>query len=703
MNSSIELNFFLSDTNIIKKFKLPFMESIEDIKTDVIKYNLPDNLFSNDEDKSFLTIILYSDFESEEFLFYIYKGENKVYIGLSAFYRGVYELIIFSKMSKHKISLRNKKLDKLDWLGNKYRCRLTLINTYIEIKFDNETLKLHQISLYNCSYSIYDYNSFQISANIEKEKNNKNIKMEYRVKQIIKKNEINSIKFSKNEIEDLNNFWSDLEITFTKENFYMNYENLKHKYEDIFNMDFPYIKERFECLDDLNNNNDINNLNPFFIALFTTIILNRNIYLENQEFLKAVMEKSKEDLKLVNFQNINIKEKLKILSIYLSVYSNCETLSDINSIKIRNFIFSERENNSILDKVYKFFEEFIESLTEDSKTFLYFLQLNSGIGYMQKRKVYTFDLCNVEMIKRKLRAIFPKFLSFYNYNNSKKIDYLIFCSNQIGGIALNENFLVPTNKYENIDYNSNKINISENEQNEIAMNIILFLLHEFTDHKKFNNSVKRNFPNKKILKEDKIKKIAYNNNHQNKEENSPNIFLEPCNSILNNNLLFENLITMKNKGKLIKRPDLFNDLNEILEKYIILRQTLIEKEITYIPNDELTIEEEIAYIKTKLENELNLKEKEKDNNNENIFLKKFFDIIYEEEENCGEDALEESDEDEEIEKLTDENMKRILKKFKFKYDEELFYNVEKKMDEPNLSSEDIDDLNYLYAKFMKIH
>ena len=114
MNSSIELNFFLSDTNIIKKFKLPFMESIEEIKTDVIKYYLPDNLFSNDKDKSFLTIILYSDFESEEFLFYVYKGENKLYIGLSAFYRGVYEFIIFSKMSKHEISLRNKKLDKLD-------------------------------------------------------------------------------------------------------------------------------------------------------------------------------------------------------------------------------------------------------------------------------------------------------------------------------------------------------------------------------------------------------------------------------------------------------------------------------------------------------------------------------------------------------------------------------------------------------------
>ena len=48
-------------------------------------------------------------------------------------------------------------------------------------------------------------------------------------------------------------------------------------------------------------------------------------------------------------------------------------------------------------------------------------------------------------------------------------------------------------------------------------------------------------------------------------------------------------------------------------------------------------------------------------------------------------------------------MRRILKKFDFKYDEELLSNVESKMDETGLSQKDYDDLNYLYIKFMKLY
>jgi len=48
-------------------------------------------------------------------------------------------------------------------------------------------------------------------------------------------------------------------------------------------------------------------------------------------------------------------------------------------------------------------------------------------------------------------------------------------------------------------------------------------------------------------------------------------------------------------------------------------------------------------------------------------------------------------------------MRRILKKFDFKYDEELLSNVESKMDEKDLSQKDYDDLNYLYIKFMKLY
>ena len=83
---------------------------------------------------------------------------------------------------------------------------------------------------------------------------------------------------------------------------------------------------------------------------------------------------------------------------------------------------------------------------------------------------------------------------------------------------------------------------------------------------------------------------------------------------------------------------------------------------------------------------------------EKVEKKSSADEISEEEENS-----EESDEKEKKRKFEDKEMKRILKKFNFKYDEELFYNIESKMDETGLSQEDYDDLNYLYIKFMKIY
>ncbi len=54
-------------------------------------------------------------------------------------------------------------------------------------------------------------------------------------------------------------------------------------------------------------------------------------------------------------------------------------------------------------------------------------------------------------------------------------------------------------------------------------------------------------------------------------------------------------------------------------------------------------------------------------------------------------------------KIEDKKMKRILKKFNFKYDDQLLENVESKMDETGLSPKDYDDLNYLYIKFMKLY
>ena len=171
MTSSIELYFYCLGTQHIKRFKLPFQESIEEInlsKSEEYKYNLPDDLFCYNKDKSLYSIYLYSDKDQCEFLFYVNKGENRAYIGLDTFYKTVFQLIIYDGL-KHSIKQGNIIFDKLDTLGNKYRKRLTLINTNDRIVLDGESLTLNGIV-----FSNYDDNNkssalfSQISAKFEK-------------------------------------------------------------------------------------------------------------------------------------------------------------------------------------------------------------------------------------------------------------------------------------------------------------------------------------------------------------------------------------------------------------------------------------------------------------------------------------------------------------------------------------------------------
>ena len=463
-------------------------------------------------------------------------------------------------------------------------------------------------------------------------------------------------------------------------------------------MKIPYVNEQNRYI----NNYNMDNLLSCFIAFFVTIVLRKYSILKGEKYLKEVFEKSKKDFNVISAKtNLNNKEKLKILSTYLFLYGDCEDLSESKSIKIRNFIFSEKEDNSIMDKVYQFYQAFFNGLTEDSNIFFYLMQLNSGIGFSRNQKVYTFDLTTVEMVKNHLKELFPKCLAIYDYNNFKERSYEAFYLQQTGGIAINQKYLIPNDKCKDIDFNSQTLDISQNDSNEIAMNIVLFLFLEFMEDKKFHNSESKNDSSLKLVRNNKTIHLKYKLNLKKIDEKSEYIlisndrkddsgyFLELSNNKFNYKLIMKYLITIKNKGKLVKRADLFIKSPELLEKYVILKKIAEEKEMSFNFNDTTSIEEEISEMKSKIDIDKYMEEKREKEGEINSS-----DEIEEEEENS------EESEEEEIE---DKRMRKILKKFKFKYDEELLSNVESKMDEKGLSQKDYDDLNYIYIKYMKLY
>ena len=189
MASTIELNFLYFKEKYITKFQLPFSEEKEEIKSDVYKYDLPNDYFAFNKEKFVFSLTLYSEYDQCEFKFYVNKGENKAYIGLDAFFRTVYQLIILSK-ENYQITQAHKKFEKLDSLGNKYRKRLTLINIDSQIIIDREVVQLNNIVKMNYDLGKSTQDFFQISALIEKEKNISELKKQFIVKKLRKKKKI---------------------------------------------------------------------------------------------------------------------------------------------------------------------------------------------------------------------------------------------------------------------------------------------------------------------------------------------------------------------------------------------------------------------------------------------------------------------------------------------------------------------------------
>lgn len=146
--------------------------------------------------------------------------------------------------------------------------------------------------------------------------------------------------------------------------------------------------------------------------------------------------------------------------------------------KINYFIMNKKEKNSILDIVERFFADYANYLTEDSKIFFKLLELDSGVGYLGGKAYHCYDMINIDEIKAHLKEIFIETL--ITYKNKQNICAFIITTTGAVAINLSE---VPNNdcfflEKKLKDYESSK-------GKDIAAKIIVFLLHEIYGHKKF--------------------------------------------------------------------------------------------------------------------------------------------------------------------------------------------------------------------------
>ena len=103
----------------------------------------------------------------------------------------------------------------------------------------------------------------------------------------------------------------------------------------------------------------------------------------------------------------------------------------------------------------------INGITEDSKVFPSLLRLDSGCGYFQSNKVFTYDMINIEIMKLHLHDNFPGILFFFYINN----DTITNTDSYTSAISINEFYLlknIEEEKILNLNYNKCTKNIKLN-------------------------------------------------------------------------------------------------------------------------------------------------------------------------------------------------------------------------------------------------
>ena len=726
MSASIKLNFFYSVKNI-DKYQFPFQNKVQDITKDQDEINIPDSVFKFRKDKVPMSIKLFKSKSgiNNEYNFHIYYGKNSAYVQLDELSYNSFEIIFRNIENLHILGI-DTEFKELDTIENNDKKRLVLINyTPINLFINEIKIDLRQIIEENCS----DFSTSYQFSEIDFKENKFIVKP-------MKKIEEHKYDFLLEKKEQYKKFVQELDnIVELEESIYKKkIGKIASDYEDLLSYKFIYSNKTQEYLE-----KTFSKIKKFPLDIFYNYFLllffygqqdfftdNRTVAINYIYKIKNITEDIQEN------PDISMIEKIRAVNALFLTNGKLDNLNDLNNLNFKYYFYSKIFENSILDKVFKFFDKFILSLNEKSVVYQNLSFLDGGYGYYNKEKVYTYDLTNLEMLKSHLREIIPQIFIFCYLNDNSAS----FTAPEFYGIVFNEKLLLQN--YENtsgislISYDKpikTREPIQKEIYNDIAMNIVIYLLHEMMGHKK--NSLSEpgtESPKKVINNENKLIELKYykeKDQNNNIDDNSEYIltsnnnrgdsghFLELSYGKIGNDLLMKLLCQLKNKGKLIERADLFTDDGDKLKKFVTLRKFIEDNKIDYDFINDLTIEDEIIKMQTLVNNykpkendikrsedkkedkneflnkkrnaEQNLEDQEKNDNknlklklinsNENIEPKKETEKNKDNDENL---SFYERIKGKSHEEVVEMSRKRVLKRFNFKYDDNLRDNLIKK-------------------------
>ena len=445
-----------------------------------------------------------------------------------------------------------------DKIGNSFKRRFLLVNFPINVKLNFINKKKMKK---NSSYQINILQNDTIIQEIKETSiKTKKILNDFTKMKIIVKEIDEFIKIDNKEI----NFDKMKEII-AKLSPYDDYfnQNLMNKEDNDWNYEeliFYYYYFKFKLFLNYKTDEDSKKINYYKCA----IEIFENIYKE-----------------LEKISNVTFYHKIcAITSLYLRLKSDCEHKENKSHLIGQYKLLNINDNRiKCYNLVYKFVNNIIDNLKENSLIYLAILQVNSGfnkdINSDDEKEIFGLSMLNVDMIKRHLKLLMPKliFLIRHPTIHSKRGS---FCK-ATGSLFIYETSIFNNKIGKDID------NIINNQPEDAAIMISFVIFHEIFIHKKIRANTDfekgKETPAKFIGPKYEIKNFYYSCNKKNLDplsiynkdkENDNKISKEgECGRMLEYFFENKNFEIINYLKKYIGFGDLLEKIDLIVEKILI--------------------------------------------------------------------------------------------------------------------------------------
>lgn len=623
MEDSIKVKFIFHCKMEKRETFLLLNETMKKIEGKEIEYEFSDIKFSPFEYSIPTRLYILNELhvKVKDYTLNLMKGRNNYHF-FSYSNPSLFELI-FYKEENLKICVRDEEIKEYDEYSNFKRF------SFINIDFDAITIKEAKIRLYRYLPISEKGNSYQFSFY--------DIKNKYIVsKRIISIMKRNFQNFYQENIDYLTSFSHEIDkIKRSKNSFKEDIDELSF----FLNM-YNKLNESFDLMVTRERLRNILCEEAYFeffylyvkMQMFFTFYKFEDEYKDLDSFIKLYDYVDKIYTELKEEKKLEIFEKITIILNLAAIFLRFKSCDSYLKASIHYIKTDKVEKNSVIDLAMKFLINYISNVDEESPSFFKLVEINSGMGYYNNEKVFTFDMIPLSTLKSHLRGSLPTIITFYTL---KETNNLSMIESIIGGISVNEAKIF--GEYEeklklDIYYPNEKIS----KIKDISMKLVLNLKHECFGHSKFHThsefsqgekheTPKKCFEHKKlkelVLVNDIGKEDAINILHEKGRSDSGNYYESSFGKKQGTNFYTMTLLGLLNHcGKLIDHPELFykKEYLEKLQNYVFYKFQF-EKKYEKDKKIEVVNKKE-QFIELKMENAISnnpkeeIKSKDKDEN-----------------------------------------------------------------------------------------